>query len=159
MARLTGPMVSLIHTLKYGSNRACANDLAHMLVNHLVIPECDVIVPVPMFWFKKWQRGYNQAEEIALHLGKVLDKPVLPLLTRISGGKSQASIKHLEDRHQRLGHTFCLNPAFTHIQLNKTNILLVDDVVTTGSTLTACARILKNRRLSSVVALTVAHGK
>ncbi len=156
---LTGPIRSLVHAVKYSGYRCAAQDLADLLYTHAALPEYDVVVPIPMHWYKRWQRGYNQAEEIAQHLAKLHHKPLLPLLIRQKYSAAQASVHDKSERQHRLAHVFALNPLYAHQDFSRLKILLVDDVITTGSTLEACATVLRTKKPLCLHGVGIAHGK
>jgi ComF family protein len=101
----------------------------------------DGIVPVPLHWRKRWFRGYNQAESLAVEVGKRLNTPVwTDVIKRTRYTEPQ---KELDDK-ERLAN---LKNAFSACEygserLDGAVVLLVDDIYTTGATLEACARVL-----------------
>lgn len=114
-------------------------------------PEC--IVPVPLHPSKQRSRGFNQAELLAEALGEELDLPVRLLLKKEKKTKDQKSLS----RNQRLKN---VKDAFrvdedTMGERVPASVLLLDDVTTTGSTLTACARVLKAYGVARVAFLCV----
>ena len=134
------PLVrSFIHDFKYlGSDaaRACVEVLLHrwMLAAAHLIPEESVLIPVPMHPAKLAARGFNQAESLAHMLGAALDLPVVPdALFRVRGGVSQT---RTEDRGGNVRGAFRARPGL------QDEAVLVDDVVTSGATMRACAEAL-----------------
>lgn len=100
----------------------------------------DWIVPVPMSRKKKIQRGYNQAEELAKYISKQIRVPVsATILNKFDEPIEQHSLNAKE----RSEHVKTLFTSKTSIHLTGKNILLCDDVITTGSTLNECSKILK----------------
>lgn len=103
-----------------------------------------VISYVPSYWYRKYfQKGYNQSELLARHLGALLEVPVLPLFRKQRKTASQVSLSR-EERFKNLKNAFvCVQSS----QLpSGTTLLLVDDVTTTGATLNELAKTLKQLR-------------
>ena len=116
-----------------------------------------LLVPVPMNWRKLVRRGYNQTEELAVLLGKELGWAVAPVLKRLPARMPQASLA----REQRLRHARKIYAAheskLKRRPISGRDILLVDDVFTTGATADACSRLLLRAGASSVCVLTLAR--
>lgn len=120
--------------------------------------EIDVLVPIPIHASKKRQRGYNQAEIIALELGKQLFISVEhSLLLR---NKKTLPQKGLNDRERlkNLEHAFAVNQKKIGEYIGK-RVLLIDDIYTTGSTIETCGKILKEYGMKEVYFITVCIGK
>ena len=115
--------------------------------------EFDLIVPVPLHPTKQRERGFNQAAVLAQALSKRTSLPVGKALRRVRYTKTQTAFDRAE-RMQNLRHAFCLRP---RADVQGLRVLLVDDVLTTGSTLSECARVLKKAGASSVYAATAAR--
>jgi len=115
-----------------------------------------VIVPVPLFESKLRKRGYNQSEILAKELGKRLNIPVKNLLKRTRDTKTQVGLK-VEDRKKNIKNAFSIQSQISNLKSQMPNILLVDDVVTTGSTLLECANVLKRVGAKKVIGLTFAR--
>src|SRR6202022_1290116 len=99
----------------------------------------DVIVPMPLHWRKRWQRGFNQAELLAREIGSRTHTPVRNTLRRIRNTASQAGLTSAK-RRENVSGAF---QARKRIALNDKRVLLIDDVMTTGATAASCARALK----------------
>jgi ComF family protein len=159
-----GGLRDLIHMLKYEGVRPAANVLGRMLSEVLTSLEPALgaqqvlLVPVPLHRSKMHQRGFNQAEAIARVALKLLESreryALLPLtLERVRATQSQIGLT----RHQRREN---LRGAFrvTHPEeVSGRDILLVDDVFTTGTTASECARILRRAGAARVWVATVAR--
>jgi len=114
-------------------------------------PDC--IVPVPLHPSKQRKRGFNQAELLAEALGKEVNLPVRLLLKKQKKTKEQKSLgKH--QRMKNVADAFAVDADALGECVPET-VLLLDDVSTTGSTLTACARVLKANGVKTVAFLTV----
>lgn len=114
----------------------------------------DVVVPVPLHRNRQKARGYNQAALLAKPLARALKLPYRPILlvrTRERPAKKSLSVA---ERWEAVHGAFATRPGS---QVDKIRVLLVDDVLTTGATLDACARALLDSGAKSVVAITVAR--
>jgi ComF family protein len=125
--------------------------LAEYLHSHPMIGE--VLVPVPLHPKRLRQRGYNQASLLAKELSKIIGLPVEEdALLRVQDVVPQARTKSAAERRQNVRHAFACNK-----NMEGKQILLIDDVCTTGATLDACAIALKTAGASSVWGLTAAR--
>ncbi len=115
--------------------------------------QLDLVVPVPMHWWRKWNRGFNQAELLARVVGRRTGIPVARALKRRRSTLSQAGLT-LAQRRENLTGVFRV-PARNRMEGRR--VLLVDDVFTTGATASACAAALKRAGARSVVLLTLAR--
>jgi competence protein ComFC len=113
----------------------------------------DMIVPVPLHPARQRQRGFNQAALLAERLGPHLGVAVRPVLQRVRFTTTQTAFDRAE-RIQNLRHAFRLRK---NADVRKLDVLLIDDVLTTGSTLSECARVLKKSGARSVYAATAAR--
>ena len=143
-----------IHSLKYEERARIGFFLGKLLGDRLhekTIQQLDYLIPVPLHPVKFRDRGFNQARYIADGLGKAVQKPVrTKLMKRIKHTISQTTL----DRKERLNNmikAFKINQDVTD-----KNIGIVDDVLTTGSTISSMASILKDAGAKTIVALTVA---
>ena len=133
------PFQKLLHELKYRGNKEVGLVIGkHAAIDLLDSPDfcsVDVIVPVPLHPKKYAKRGYNQSEWIAKGLAEILKKPIETThLMRIRENTTQTR-KSIFDRYQNTTGIFVLNDKTI---FRKLHVLLVDDVLTTGSTLEAC---------------------
>jgi ComF family protein len=113
-----------------------------------------LIVPVPLSSKRLRERGYNQSALLAEELSKITQLPRdISNLRRIKYNLPQAKTKSLEERLINVDQAFSSNGA----SIQNTNILLIDDVSTSGATLDACAEALKTAGASSVWGLVVAR--
>ncbi|MUP36857.1 ComF family protein [Labilibaculum euxinus] len=148
----------LIHKLKYHNKQeigiALGKHFGESLKNSEFFKDIDVIIPVPLHPKKEKIRGYNQAELVALGLGKSMLKPTdSKNLIRKIHTESQTKKNKLE-RWQNVDNIFeLIEPS----NLINKHILLVDDVVTTGSTLEACAHALLKAEGAKVSIATLAY--
>lgn len=115
----------------------------------------DYIIPIPLHWTRYVHRGYNQAEESARVLAAQMHKPVAPLLKRVKWTSYQSSLRGSE-REQNLADAFVLNTKDAALYRDK-HLLLVDDLMTTGSTLHQAARVLITLKPASITAVVAAR--
>ncbi|MEO5338699.1 MAG: ComF family protein, partial [Magnetospirillum sp. WYHS-4] len=121
-----------------------------------LLPQVDLIAPVPLHWTRLFLRRYNQAALLARELGRLSGLPVVPdLLVR---KRRTASQGHLNPRQRKenLQGAFAVHPR-RRAGLAGKRVLLVDDVLTTGATVAACARTLAKAGAASVDVLTLAR--
>ncbi|WP_375594333.1 ComF family protein [Algihabitans albus] len=117
---------------------------------------CDLIVPVPLHRWRLLRRRYNQSALLALQLGRLSGKPVAPdLLRRRRNTPSQGRLSRAQ-RQQNVRGAFTVAPGRVS-EVTGNGILLIDDVLTTGATVEACARVLKRAGAARVEVLTLAR--
>ena len=115
----------------------------------------DMIVPVPLHGLKEQEREFNQAERLARRLGAATGIPVnARLLRRVTPTRTQTLLSRSE-RAANVRHAFALREGHS---ARGRSIVLVDDVLTTGATTNACARVLRAAGASQVCVWTVARG-
>ncbi len=151
------PIRSAIHFLKYRNHKAVASLLATILAEAYQRYQlrADVIVPVPLYASRLRERGYNQSELLAKAVGHLLNMSVnTKALQRTRQTKSQMTLG-VNERHQNVVGAF----ACGNSNLAGQNVLLIDDVCTTGSTLDACAGALKLSGVACVWGLTLAKAR
>lgn len=148
----TGPLRAILHALKYDGRRSLAAPLAARmrLAGQDLLREAQVVVPVPLHGRRRRERGFNQAADLAAHLGL----PVVHALTRVRSTPSQTTL-HADERRTNMHGAF---QATAHARtLRGCAVVLVDDVHTTGATLDACAVVLREAGVEVVFALTAAR--
>lgn len=149
---------SAIHAFKYSGVRALAPTLAtgmrDALVAHGVLADNPILVPVPMWPSRQQERGYNQAHELAHHLGLLCALEVrTDLLARARNTQSQVSSA---TREQRIAH---MEGAFScPVLLPSQPLVIIDDVITTGTTVASCRQALLSAGARDVRILGLAHG-
>lgn len=153
-----GVVRHLVHALKYGGQRYLRHPLTDWLSEALDDPRLhgrrfDFIVPVPLHPARERARGFNQAQLLADSLGERCSMPVLRVLERTRYTTTQTAFDRAE-RMQNLHGAFRLRK---NIAVRDLRLLLIDDVLTTGSTLSECARVLKKAGALSVHAATAAR--
>jgi ComF family protein len=158
--RYDGALREIIHIFKYDRRRLLAEPLAQMMrqAGDDVLTGADAVVPVPLHPIRSLQRGFNQADDLARHLGL----PVWRALRRRRHGPTQASLPAAQ-RHANLKAAFglsagwALRSRFRPSPLRNRVVVVVDDVMTTGATLDACSRVLIAAGVRSVRVLTAAR--
>lgn len=122
-----------------------------------LITECDVIIPVPLHPYRLWYRRYNQAAELARSLARSTRKPAaFAVLQRGRHTPSQGSMPTANARHRNMRGAFRVSSRHKSAIAGR-NILLIDDVLTTGATVEACARALKRAGAVKVFVLALAR--
>ena len=152
----SSPIYRAITMLKYRGMRSVAPEMADILYSFLSSRRSgnpDVIIPVPSHPTRVRQRGYAQAALIATELGKKLNLPAsTSALARVRNAPSQLETESREGRWSNVQSSF---ESKSHLE--GANVLLVDDLVTTGSTASACASALKRAGARRVIGLSVAR--
>jgi ComF family protein len=120
------------------------------------------LIPIPIDKSRKWERGFNQAELICKALVKIDENKNFVLkpdiLIKIKDTGHQARIESRHRRLENIKNSFTINPNTDPTQeIKGKNIILLDDVTTTGATLSEAKKILKNAGARKVIAFTVAH--
>lgn len=168
----------LIHNLKYRFAADLDIPLGKLLIKALLasqVPLPDLIIPVPLHKRRRRSRGFNQAELLARYVSKNLTPGFeIPManniLRRRKYTRPQMEIKNYFQRKKNIENAFRINravstPIFSDSKkweygknlIKGRNILLIDDVATTGSTLFECARVLKKGGAKSVFACVIAR--
>ncbi|MGH9704185.1 MAG: ComF family protein [Candidatus Acidiferrales bacterium] len=128
--------------------------LADRVAENSAVFTADVVVPVPLHPLRQRERGYNQSELIARPLAKRLG---LPLRTYLLVRTKPRPARQRLTRHERWQTVRGAFATRTGTQVDKLRVLLIDDVFTTGATLDACSRTLRQAGASGVMGLTVAR--
>ncbi|AQS60318.1 ComF family protein [Desulforamulus ferrireducens] len=163
LARAVGPYAGGlrqgIHLLKYKGRKSLAPLLASLMVEIIQqqppLGQVEAVVPVPLSRQRQWERGYNQAELLAEEVARVLQLPLLKdVLIKHKETPPQTGLSR-EERIQNLQDAFLVKAPASAI-LGK-NLLLLDDVFTTGSTVSAVARTLKDAGAGKIFVITLAN--
>lgn len=122
-----------------------------------LLDETDVILPVPLHVTRLWTRRYNQAAELARALSRLSGKSLNVLaLTRNRPTESQGAMRSAKARRRNMLGAFRVSPRHKTAIAGR-NVLLIDDVLTTGATVEACARALKRAGAAKVFVLALAR--
>ena len=149
----------LIHALKFNGIRIAAVPLADALVRYVSLLRIPLtgytVVPVPLSRERLRSRGFNQSEHIANIFSERMGLPTAPrFLARVRHAKPQSETKNLAERKENIRGCFAVpRPAIVHGK----NIILIDDVTTSGATFLESARVLKSAGAARIVALAVAR--
>jgi ComF family protein len=146
-----GSLRAIVHALKYERRRSLAIELGRRIRENCqeILDGADIAVPVPLHYRRRRLRGFNQAADLARHLGL----PVVHALRRRRATPSQTDLPAAR-RHANVRRAFALRRM---AQVRGLHIVLVDDVSTTGATLEACARVLIDAGAREVRAVTAAR--
>lgn len=148
------PILALKHADKPELAPAMAGWMAR--AGHEFIIASDIIVPVPLHRGRLWRRRYNQAAELARALSRHTGLPSAPqALIRIRATPSQGEMPSAKARHRNVQGAFAV-PKDRRAEVSGKRVLLVDDVMTTGASLQACARTLKRAGAERVFCLSLA---
>lgn len=140
----------LVLRLKYGRKAGLALVMAQLMVRHAQIFPQALLVPVPLHWTRLWQRGFNQSLMIARAVARKTGQQVHPnLLVRVRRTQPLGQLGK-SARAREVRGVFALRQKRTVQHVQGRDVLLVDDVYTTGATSNACARLLKRKGAKSV---------
>lgn len=152
-----GSLRAIVHAFKYGGCRSLARGLGARLRESAagLLGNADIVVPVPLHRSRRRGRGFNQARELARHLGL----PLVDALRRTRATPSQTDLPAAA-RHGNVRDAFALarrQLPWLALNVEGLRIVLVDDVSTTGATIEACARVLRAAGAADVSAVTAAR--
>lgn len=151
-----GPVREIIHHLKYSGLVDLSAIAGEMICESLAISKLSldeyVVVPVPMHQRKQSIRGYNQAELLARYVSKSMNLKGGLALKRIIATRTQVNLTKKERLENLSGAFSCVDQEL----IKGRNVLLIDDVTTTGSTLNECANTLKASGAKKIYGVVVA---
>lgn len=158
-ARYAGPLQNVLREFKYRQSLWAGRDLVRLLTActeaHYDPAQVDAVCFVPLYPARQRDREYNQAERLARGLARRLGKPLLGrCLARVRPTPTQT---HLTARARATNVAGAFRARWTR-RLKGRRVLLVDDVMTTGATVSECARVLKEAGAAAVYVVTVARG-
>ena len=114
----------------------------------------DIIIPVPISQKRFYERGFNQSLEIAKELARIVGKPVSKqVLIKTKNNFKQSKLK----KYQRKKNVEGVYQIRYHSRIQNKVILLIDDIVTTGATVSECAKVLKENGAQKVIVITIAY--
>ena len=156
--RYQPPITAILYQLKYNGTKALGSWCGQLLYDHVAWPDVDLVTSIPLHPHKYATRGYNQAAEVAQALARAAQLPYLETLVRVRDTLSQAKQQNIAGRLQNANELFVQQEVvLTTKALKDKHVLLVDDVVTTGSTLESAAQVLRAAGAQTVTGLAVAH--
>ena len=163
--RYQGPVKKAIAKIKYKWTYDIANIFTDLIGANLWkfdLPKDLTLVPVPLHSKRLYWRGFNQARVLAERLAKKFNVPIADTMIRIIETKSQVGLKK-DDRHKNVRGAFVLRLAPLAqdeiiADVRGKDIILVDDVFTSGATMAECAKVLKRAGAKTVWAMAVALG-
>jgi ComF family protein len=156
-ASFEGPVRAALHALKYRGERRLAEPLGRALAARWSRAGLgsDAIVPVPVHPRRRRERGFDQAEDLAQWCGRALGLPVVRALERRQRTVAQHALGQ-DARQINVAGAFAVRPDLEEAVRGR-RLVLVDDVMTTGSTLSGCAAALLDAGAVAVAGLTVAR--
>lgn len=150
---------NILMQLKYNECPSIGTYLASMYAREIVadgnsfFDDIDVIVPIPLHWQRRIKRGYNQSEYVARGISNITGIPVCTnAVKRIKNNTSQTLLHHEERRDNVDGIFRLVRPEM----VSGKHILIVDDVTTTGATISSCAQEIAKAQKTRVSVLTIA---
>lgn len=148
-----------IYRFKYGGRREYAGFYAQEIRRQLGDAvhnwQPDALIPVPIHWKRRGARGYNQAEDLAVELGRLMEIPVRKNLVRRCRNTIPQKLLSLRQRQNNLKRAFIISQ--DDVKLD--TIILIDDIYTTGSTVDAMAAVLKSAGVKKVFVISLAIGR
>lgn len=154
-----GVVLEVIHRYKYQRALWFEPFLAELLerraVPELRPQEWDMIIPVPLHPLKKREREFNQAERLGRCLARSTGIPLnVGILKRVEPTRTQTLLTR-QERAANVRHAFAIQP---HVNVTGKRVVIFDDVLTTGATTSACARVLRDAGAADICVWTVARG-
>ncbi|MBV8782463.1 MAG: ComF family protein [Phycisphaerae bacterium] len=151
------PIRAMVHRMKYGGAWPLAEFLADRSVDHEpikgLLTETEILVPVPLHPLRQFHRGYNQADVIAQRIGSRCGIPVVDALCRTRATETQVDLHSHQKRIENVRHAFDL---FDGSLLRGHHVTIVDDVMTSGATISHAARALNAAKPASICGLVIA---
>ena len=139
----TFPADRLVQAFKFNRQLAAGRGLSHLMCEFVIGQKStlpDVLIPVPLHKLRMLKRGFNQSYELGAYVSRVLDIPLLTTaLRRRRNTKAQSGLDRKQRQKNVRGAFYWHGPEKPDL-----HVALIDDVMTTGTTVTECARVLKN---------------
>ena len=149
------PVDKIIHYFKYRKMtklaRLLGQGMTGVIKSDFYLKKSEIIIPIPLFWWKKLRRGYNQAQLLADVISQECGIEVHPILKRTKNTKTQTKLTE-DSRKDNVSNAFRLGAN----GVKDKTVLLIDDVLTTGATINECARVLKAAGAKKVYACVAA---
>ncbi|MBI4848627.1 MAG: ComF family protein [Nitrospirae bacterium] len=149
-----GALKKAINFLKFYGIKRLSKPLSD-IITQIKLPQVDAVVPVPLHEKRLRQREFNQSALLAKYLAESLGTDVVVnCLVKIRDTRPQVGLSS-QERRKNLRKAFDIKQREL---INGKNIMLVDDVVTTGATVRECSKVLKKAGAKNIYAITLAHG-
>jgi ComF family protein len=147
----------LVHSLKYGDRLDLAPTMGRWMARagEDLLADADALVPVPLHWRRLWGRRFNQSSALAHVIANTAGVPVSTALKRVRATPQQVGLSRAE-RAENVQGAFRVPPA-ARAEVTRRHLVLVDDVLTSGSTVDACARALLRAGAAQVDVLVFAR--
>lgn len=151
------PLKTLILSKAWSDITAC-DQLAQLIWENSYFKHmpCDYLIPIPLHWMRKAKRGYNQAEEIAQCLADYKNVHVANIISRVKNTPFQSSLS-FDKRLDNVKSAFLLRASVDKNIYENKHLILVDDLMTTGSTLASAAKVLLPLKPASITAVVVSR--
>ncbi len=130
-------------------------EMGELLEQHCMNLEKSILMPVPMYFLRRWKRWYNQSEVLAKAISQELKIPCYNNILYRKYNTRQQSKLSKKDRMKNLKNCFAIRSKHIDI-LDKKQIILVDDVVSTASTLNEISKLLKSQGVEKIVCVCIA---
>lgn len=151
----------IIHSIKYYHRKDLIEPLVKTTLSKSLNlePENYILIPIPIHWWRKLLRGYNQSELITKQYSKLTNIPYKTnILHRSKLTKRQVKSKNKNERIKNQINSFYIKTNDNLLEnIKNKNIILIDDVTTTGSTINEARNILMKNGFKNVTAITLAH--
>lgn len=152
--RYTPPISDLIHQLKYRKMLHVGRILGELLSNHLHaldLGPVDALIPVPLHWRRQISRSFNQSNEISKQVSKRLGIPMdIKAVKRMRHTPPQVSLGPKQRKRN-------MHRAFMAKEISYSSVMIIDDVITSGSTVTELAKCLKRAGVEKVLVAAIAR--
>lgn len=160
LSHYESPLKELIISYKYHKGKVLAQVLGELIWQSTLIEPVDLITFIPLHPQKEKQRGFNQTKLLAENLAEKLEIKCQNTLIKTKHHLAQAATTSRAERLTNVLDTFTLDPKFAEfleIKPPPNSVLIVDDVITTGSTINEAARILKSIGVKKIYGFALAH--
>jgi ComF family protein len=153
-----GKLQQAIHLLKYQGMHSVGTtlgrDIGKKILNHSLLKNSDYVVAIPLHKLKQRERGYNQSVYIARGISETTSIPIHTTLLRRKRYTETQTKLNIDERKANVSQAFEVHPKSAHLITGK-SFILMDDIITTGSTISECGRILKQHGAAKVFAASV----
>ena len=154
-----GKLQNVIHLLKYQGVKSLGillgREVGKLMISEEKFSSANFLIPVPLHNLKRRERGYNQSAYICKGISDITNIPFNNSILRRKKYTQSQTLLNIEERRQNVGDAFEANSKSLG-EIRGKSCILVDDVITTGSTINACASVLRKHRAERVLAASVA---